>query len=60
MGFDNIPIATIMEPQLSTVAQPMRELGETAARLLIDRLRNPLAKTGGILLKHELVLRQSA
>lgn len=60
MGFDNIPIATIMDPQLSTVAQPMRELGETAARLLIDRLRQPQNSTGGILLQHELVLRQSA
>lgn len=60
MGFDNIPIGTMVEPQLSTVAQPMRELGETSARLLIERLRNPLANTGGILLQHELVLRQSA
>jgi hypothetical protein len=38
IGFDDIPVARHTEPSLSTVRQPMRELGETAARLLLARL----------------------
>ena len=43
-----------------TIAQPMRELGETAARLLLQRLANPLANVPGVLLPHRLVIRGSA
>lgn len=58
-GFDDIAIAAQMDPGLSTVAQPMRALGETAARLLLQRLAEPDAAVPGVLLAHELVLRGS-
>jgi DNA-binding LacI/PurR family transcriptional regulator len=38
----------------------MRELGETAARLLLQRLGDPAAQVPGVLLQHNLVLRGSA
>lgn len=60
MGFDNIPISMMVEPQLSTVEQPMKQLGETAAELLLKRLREPDAEVAGTLLAHRLVLRDSA
>jgi LacI family transcriptional regulator, repressor for deo operon, udp, cdd, tsx, nupC, and nupG len=60
VGFDDVAIATMAEPQLTTVRQPMQQLGETAAELLLERLRDPKAEVEGILLKHKLVVRASA
>jgi len=59
VGFDDISIASQVDPPLTTIAQPMRELGETAARLLLQRLANPLASVPGVLLPHRLVIRGS-
>lgn len=39
IGFDNIQMAKVVKPPLSIVEQPMKEIGETAASLLIKRLR---------------------
>jgi LacI family transcriptional regulator len=38
VGFDDIPLAAHTQPPLTTVHQPLREMGETAARLLLARL----------------------
>lgn len=59
VGFDDIALAAQIDPPLTTVAQPMRELGETAARLLLRRLAEPHAQVPGVLLKHRLVVRRS-
>ncbi len=40
IGYDDIPAATWVTPQLTTVHQPIREKGRLAARLLIDRIRS--------------------
>jgi LacI family transcriptional regulator, repressor for deo operon, udp, cdd, tsx, nupC, and nupG len=58
VGFDNLPLAAVFEPALTTVAQPMRELGEAAAELLLQQLAGgqPDSRT----LQHSLVLRDSA
>lgn len=37
-GFDDIPSAELLDPALSTVAQPARAMGEAAARLLIHAI----------------------
>ncbi len=60
IGFDDIAVAAQIDPPLTTVAQPMKELGETAARLLLQRLRDPDADVPGVLLPHRLILRRSA
>jgi DNA-binding LacI/PurR family transcriptional regulator len=39
-GFDDIEVAAYLEPPLTTVRQPMRELGELSADLLFERLRD--------------------
>lgn len=36
VGFDDIPYAQHTEPPLTTVHQPMRQMGQTAARLLMS------------------------
>ncbi len=38
IGFDNIQMAHVVKPPLSIVEQPMKEIGETAARLILKRL----------------------
>ncbi|WP_240766867.1 LacI family DNA-binding transcriptional regulator [Paraburkholderia flava] len=60
VGFDDISLAAQVDPPLTTIAQPMRELGETAARLLLQRLADPSAEVPGVLLPHKLVVRRSA
>lgn len=60
VGFDDIAIAAQTWPALTTIAQPMRLLGETAARLLLQRLAEPEASVQGVLLPHRLVQRESS
>ena len=38
-GFDDVPIAGLVSPALTTVAQPAREMGYAAATILFSRLR---------------------
>ncbi len=37
VGFDDIPVSSVFDPPLTTVRQPMREVGQLAARLIGDR-----------------------
>lgn len=55
-GFDDMPMAELVRPALTTVRQPIRELAATTARLLADPLCQP---AGDVLLPTEPVLRQS-
>lgn len=41
MGCDDIELARVVTPELSTIAVPARELGARAARLLLRRLDRP-------------------
>lgn len=38
VGYDDIPVASFVEPPLTTVHQPMRDVGALAAKLLLDRI----------------------
>lgn len=40
IGVDNIYLSNFTNPRLSTMAQPTRELGEIAANMLIDHLKD--------------------
>ena len=37
-GFDGIAVGRMIEPDLATIVQPSRIMGERAAEILIDRL----------------------
>jgi DNA-binding LacI/PurR family transcriptional regulator len=39
IGFDGIAVGTHMHPSLASVVQPSFEMGRTAAKVLLDRLR---------------------
>ncbi|MDQ0845294.1 MULTISPECIES: LacI family DNA-binding transcriptional regulator [unclassified Streptomyces] len=60
VGFDDIPMARHTAPPLTTVRQPMREMGETAARLLLARLGGEPIPDEPVVLPTELVVRGSA
>ena len=38
VGFDDIPQSAAIFPALTTVAQPIAEMGSTGVRLLLDRI----------------------
>jgi LacI family transcriptional regulator len=59
VGFDDIPIATLMNPKLTVVSRPMQEMGEWAAKLLLDRIHNPDAAVRQILMRPHLIVRGS-
>jgi len=60
IGFDDIRAAAEHEPPLTTVRQPISDLGATMARLLIDRLGGESPDEHAVLLPVELVVRATA
>jgi len=59
MGFDNIDLAEATRPSLTTVSQPMYEIGAVAARMLIKMLNGEEIDEYQIILKHKIVVRNS-
>jgi len=60
VGYDDIEIAAYLYPPLTTVRQPSHQIGETAARILLNKLESkdkPIPQK--IVLKPELVIRES-
>jgi len=58
-GFDDIASTRHVRPTLTTVHQPMRELGEQAVRVLFERLREPGRPPRAVVLPTQLVIRRS-
>ena len=61
VGYDDISVASYVHPPLTTIRQPMREVGALAARIVLDQLT---AREGGVgrdgyLLPATLVVRDS-
>ena len=59
VGFDNIEIASIYEPSLTTVCQPMYEIGVKAMQLLLDILEKKELENNKIKLESKLIIRDS-
>ncbi len=59
VGFDDIRFARYMEPPLTTVAQPMRAIGEGTVRLLLMILNDGSVTPDSVTLPHTLVTRGS-
>ncbi|MGD0340652.1 MAG: LacI family DNA-binding transcriptional regulator [Bacteroidales bacterium] len=61
VGFNNEPVSQVVQPNLTTVDYPAREIGEIAATSLINQLKNPRqAYLSTIVLKHTLIIRESS
>jgi len=59
MGFDDIPLCSLVEPQLSTVSQPKYEIGKEAMKMLLNLIENKEIKNEKIILPHKLIIRES-
>jgi DNA-binding LacI/PurR family transcriptional regulator len=60
VGFDDIREAADHHPALTTVRQPIAELGATMSRVLLDRLGGHPPDRRAVVLPVELVVRESA
>lgn len=62
VGFNNDPISKIIDPQLTTINYPGKDMGEIAAKNLIAHLRGEsnIATTNRIIIKSELIIRESS
>lgn len=61
MGFDDIPMARLVNPALTTVAQFHRDLGRRAAELLFQRLGQTVLDIGrSIEMPYQIIERESA
>jgi DNA-binding LacI/PurR family transcriptional regulator len=59
VGFDDIQGAAFHNPSLTTIRQPLRSMGTTAARILLDRLRKQKDYPDHIAIVPELIIRES-
>jgi DNA-binding LacI/PurR family transcriptional regulator len=60
VGYDDIPVARFVDPALTTMRQPMREVGRAALTMLLDGREGRLQGDGQVLLPAELMVRDSA
>ncbi|MCX5106139.1 LacI family transcriptional regulator [Streptomyces sp. NBC_00264] len=58
-GFDGIPLSRIVRPPLTTVRQPIRQLGEQAVELLVQRLGDSGSEPVSLMLPVSLIRRAS-
>ena len=59
VGFDDIRFARHIDPPLTTIAQPMRDIGEGTVRLLLKILHGDEITPVSVTLPHQLTLRGS-
>lgn len=59
MGFDNIDFAQYSTPSLSSVSQPLYQLGTSSFELLYEKIEDINSIVKGVIFPHRLVLRDS-
>jgi DNA-binding LacI/PurR family transcriptional regulator len=60
VGFDNIALSELVDPSLTTVAQPTEEMGVEAANLVLRKIASPASRVRHMVLQTRLVIRDSA
>jgi LacI family transcriptional regulator, galactose operon repressor len=62
VGFNNDPAAKVIEPNLTTIDYSGHDVGEAAARYLINHLSglSPIHDTNTVMLRFELIARESS
>jgi LacI family transcriptional regulator len=59
VGFDDIQAAAFHNPSLTTIRQPLHQMGMTAARILLQRIRGQAEFPDFVPIHPELVIRES-
>ena len=58
-GYDGIPLSAYLRIPLTTIQQPLYEIGQTSMRLLAEKIRNPSISAQQIVINGKLVIRES-
>ena len=58
-GFDDVPLAEHVHPPLTTVRQPIYEIGKRSCAMLIELLQHKALQQRHVILKPELIIRES-
>lgn len=59
IGFDDLPISCLLTPALTTVRQPVREMGALATRMLLRTIADEKLESIRVELATSLVVRES-
>ncbi len=59
VGFDDIQSAAFHNPSLTTIRQPLNQMGRVAARILLQRIRGQAAFPDVVPIHPELIIRES-
>ncbi len=59
IGFDDIDLASLIKPKLTTVHQPIKEIGMKSAELLIKQFENETIEVREVVMSYSLVVRES-
>jgi LacI family transcriptional regulator len=60
IGFDDVPLATYFHPTLTTIRQPIYDIGKMLSQMLIKTITGEELAERQIILQPELVLRESS
>lgn len=59
VGFDDIPTAALLSPKLTTIRQPLQDMGKSATQMLLDLLKNVEDTPESIIFPTELIVRET-
>jgi LacI family transcriptional regulator len=59
VGFDDVPQASLVHPKLTTVRQPLDQMGRQAVRMLLEQIETPDCPPRRISLETQLIVRDS-
>ena len=59
IGFDNISYTTLVAPELTTIAQPVMEIGQRVIDLLLKQINDPASAPEVVVLEPTLIERES-
>lgn len=59
VGFDDLPLASSLHPPLTTVRQPLRQMGSVAAQMLVTLIEGRSLLAPQVELPTQLIIRQS-
>jgi LacI family transcriptional regulator len=59
IGFDDIPQASLVYPKLTTVRQPLEQMGRVAVKMLLEHIEDRSRSPQRITLATELIIRDS-
>ncbi len=59
IGFDDIPQASLVYPKLTTVRQPLEQMGQVAVKMLLERIKVRSSLPNRVTLPTQLIIRDS-